>query len=78
MPGGVADEVYIVKVALQSGEHVIGLNEAVVPEGSPDLEKLTDSVAPETKVVVTGMLTDSPLVTVPETLLIEIEKSNDE
>ena len=69
---------FIVKVALQSGEHVTGLNEAVVPEGRPDLEKLTDSVAPETKVVVTGMLTEPPLVTVPETLLIEIEKSNDE
>ena len=60
VPVGVVVDVYMVKIALQSGSHLIGLNEAVAPDGRPDAENLTDSVAPEVRVVVTGMLTEPP------------------
>ncbi len=41
VPAGVIAEVVMVKVVVQVGLQLVGKNEAVAPEGSPETEKLT-------------------------------------
>jgi hypothetical protein len=50
----------MLKVELQVGLQLVGLNEDVTPEGNPDAEKLTDCVEPEVSVAVTVVVVELP------------------
>jgi hypothetical protein len=63
VPVGVAVVVAMLKVVLQVGEQVAGLNELVAPAGKPEAEKETAVLVPEDKVDVTVFGTDDPLTT---------------
>ena len=52
-----------VRVVEQVGEHAVGENAAVTPEGSPDAEKDTDCAAPETSAALIVLVTEAPWVT---------------
>lgn len=75
-PAGVVAPALMVKVEEQAGLQLTPLNEAVAPVGSPDAEKLTDCVLPETRVALIVLVTGEPAVTdlLPPLL---IEKSKD-
>ena len=53
-----------VRVVEQVGEHAVGENAAVTPEGSPDAEKDTACAVPETSAALIVLVTEAPWVTV--------------
>jgi hypothetical protein len=60
---GVEAVVPMVIVVAQPGEQDAGVNVAVAPTGNPDVENVTDCVAPDTSVAVIELSTDDPRAT---------------
>ena len=76
-PAGVDAAVNNVRVDVQPGLQDEGENVAVVPDGIPVAERVTDWLVPETRPAVTVYATDCPAVTLP-LLESESEKSKTE
>ncbi len=60
VPAVVEADVFIVSVVEQLGEHESGENEAVTPEGNPEIVYDTGSVVPETRDEVIVVEPDEP------------------
>ena len=60
---GVVEDVLIVRVVEQVGEHVVEENDALAPVGSPEAEKATDCAVPETSAALMVLETEAPRVT---------------
>ena len=60
---GVVEDVLIVTVVEQVGEHVVEENDALAPVGSPEAEKATDCVVPETSAALMELETEAPWLT---------------
>ena len=57
---GVDDVVERVRVVEQGGEHVVEENDALAPVGSPEAEKVTACVVPETSAALIVLVTEAP------------------
>ena len=57
---GVVEDVLIVRVVEQVGEHAVEENDALAPVGSPEAEKDTDCAVPETSVALMVLETEAP------------------
>src|SRR2546425_6361306 len=60
---GVVEDVLIVRAVEQVGEHPVDENDALAPVGSPEAEKDTDCVVPETSVALMVLETEAPWLT---------------
>ena len=70
VPTAVELDAEICSVLAQVALHPVGLNVAVAPDGSPEIEKETFDVTPEIRVAVIVLLPDAPTLAVmfPELL----------
>ena len=57
---GVVEDVLIVRVVEQVGEHVVEENDALAPVGSPEAEKATACALPETSAALIVLVTEAP------------------
>src|SRR6266446_9590875 len=60
---GVVEDVLIVTVVEQVGEHAVEENDALAPVGNPEAEKDTDCVVPETSAALMELETEAPWLT---------------
>jgi len=63
VPVGVVEDVLIVRVVEQVGEHAVEENDALAPVGNPEAEKDTDCVVPETSAALMELETEEPWLT---------------
>ena len=63
VPVGVVEDVLIVKVVEQVGEHAVEENNALAPVGNPEAEKDTDCVVPDTSAALMELETEAPWLT---------------
>src|SRR5437867_8648099 len=63
VPVGVVEDVLIVRVVEQVGEHAVEENDALAPVGNPEAEKDTDCVVPETSAALMELETEAPWLT---------------
>jgi hypothetical protein len=66
VPLGVEVVVDIVIVLVHVGTHWVGANDALAPDGRPDVLNVTAVDVPDTRVAVTDAVTEPPAVTVPD------------
>src|SRR2546425_1257175 len=63
VPVGVVEDVLIVKVVEQVGEHAVEENNALAPVGNPEAEKDTACVVPDTSAALMELETEAPWLT---------------
>src|SRR5881409_654285 len=63
VPVGVVEDVLMVKLVEQVGEHAVEENNALAPVGNPEAEKDTDCVVPDTSAALMELETEAPWLT---------------